>query len=326
MHVDRSRFRVASPDSRAQFADRSANAGYVRRPVAVSRVIDINAPLPTPTMPQQVQQPQPVSPVLQPTPQPIVQHAPRITAQPQTTFTQTATQLVEQPTESKRQKTKRNKSTVVLYAMATILLIAGIAVSVNGFIVNRHVSATVAHLSAASNGANDDKEPPPSTVKPTDTDVKNYTVAANMARYISIPKIDVFARVLSMGVTNKNQLRAPGNVYDAGWYNGSSLPGLPGASLIDGHVSSWSTHGVFYGLNKLAAGDEIQITKGDGQVLTYQVVKAEIKPSDKVDMASLLVSQDTAKPGLNLISCAGDVVPGTNEFDKRIIVYATLKL
>jgi len=33
---------------------------------------------------------------------------------------------------------------------------------------------------------------------------------------------------------------------------------------------------------------------------------------------------DPAKPGLNLISCVGDVIPGTSEFNERIVVFATL--
>jgi LPXTG-site transpeptidase (sortase) family protein len=128
-----------------------------------------------------------------------------------------------------------------------------------------------------------------------------------------------------MGVSTKNQLQAPGNVYDAGWYNASAQPGQPGAMLIDGHISSWTTQGVFYGLNKLKAGDAITITRGDGQKFTYGVVKVATVDAKSVDMSSLLVSADTAKPGLNLISCSGDVIPGSNEFDKRITVYATLQ-
>jgi len=126
-------------------------------------------------------------------------------------------------------------------------------------------------------------------------------------------------------VTSSNQLKAPGNVYDAGWYNSSAQPGQPGGMLLDGHISSWTTKGVFYGLNKLVSGDPIVITRGDGQTFTYKVVKTQLYDSDKVDMASLLVSQDTSKPGLNLISCSGEVIPGSSEFDKRLVVYAVMQ-
>ena len=216
----------------------------------------------------------------------------------------------------------RSKRPFLLYAMAAAVFVIGVTVSLNGLRANRQVAAQAKHLSGSSTDASDDNGGHPSTSKPADADVKNYVVAPNLPRYIDIPKLTVHARVLSMGVTSKNQLKAPGNVYDAGWYNASAQPGQPGAMLVDGHISSWSTKGVFYGLNKLVAGDPITITRGDGKTFTYTVVKTTVVYADSVDMGSLMVSQNTGKPGLNLISCSGDVVPGTNEFDKRIIVYA----
>jgi len=219
-------------------------------------------------------------------------------------------------------KKKRNRQTHLLYAMAGLLFLVGVAVSLNGLRANRQVSAQVKQISSQSDTGNSDKTTAPSTAKPSDTEVAGYAVAPNLPRYIDIARLSVHARIKSMGVNSKNQLQSPGNVYDAGWYNASAQPGQPGAMLVDGHISSWTTQGVFYGLNKLVAGDVINITRGDSKVFTYKVVKTEVDDVNNVDMASLLVSQDTAKPGLNLISCSGDVIPGTNEFNKRIIVYA----
>lgn len=199
--------------------------------------------------------------------------------------------------------------------------------SLNGLRANKQVAAQVTHLQHEQSGGTDDAtaDTPPSTDRPSSNAVASYSVAPNLPRYIDIPKLQVHARVLSMGVDSKNQLRAPGNVFDAGWYNASAQPGQPGAMLVDGHISSWTTKGVFYGLNKLKAGDQIAITRGDNQKFTYTVVKTQTYDAKSVDMASLLVSQNTAKPGLNLISCSGDVIPGTSEFDKRIVVYAVMQ-
>lgn len=219
----------------------------------------------------------------------------------------------------------KQKRPVFLYSMAAIIFIVGVAVSLNGLRANRQVAAQVQHLAAQGDSSSDDNGSHPSTKKPSEADISGYAVAPNLPRYIDIAKLSVHARVLSMGVTSKNQLKAPGNVYDAGWYNASAQPGQPGAMLLDGHVSSWTAKGVFYGLPKLKVGDPIVITRGDGKKFTYTVVKSEIDAADKVDMASLLVSQDTNKPGLNLISCSGDVIPGTNEFNKRIVVYAVMQ-
>jgi len=220
-----------------------------------------------------------------------------------------------------------HRQSKLLYAMAGVIFILGLAVSLSSLLTNHRVAAQVKQLSSqdgAANSSSGAKPRPPSVVKPSATSIASYKVAPNLPRYIDITKLSVHARVLSMGVQNSGALATPNNVFDAGWYNASAQPGQSGAVLIDGHISSWSTHGVFYGLNKLIAGDAITITRGDGRTFTYKVVKIQLSAAASVDMGSLLVSQDTSKPGLNLITCSGDVIPGTNEFDKRLVVYAVM--
>jgi sortase (surface protein transpeptidase) len=92
--------------------------------------------------------------------------------------------------------------------------------------------------------------------------------------------------------------------------------------LIDGHVSSWKAHGIFYGLNTLVAGDAIQVERGDGTIFTYKVVKSQVYSYTKVDMTAALAPINSHKPGLNLITCTGDVVAGTSEFSERMVVFA----
>ena len=150
-----------------------------------------------------------------------------------------------------------------------------------------------------------------------------YTVAPNLPKYLIIPKLNVDARVLSVGVTSKGAVGAPENIYDTAWYNESAEPGQPGAMLIDGHISSWTAHGVFYGLSRLSPGDTIRVERGDKTMFSYSVVKTVIYPSNNVDMKAALAPVVTGQPGLNLISCTGDVIPETNSFSERIVVFAT---
>lgn len=141
---------------------------------------------------------------------------------------------------------------------------------------------------------------------------------------LNIPKLNVTAIVRRLGTTPSGEMVTPDNVYDAGWYQGSSRPGQPGAMVLDGHISSWTTHGIFYGLNTLRPGDAIHITRGDGSIVTYLVSKSITYNADQVDMAAVFAPVAKNRPGLNLVSCTGDVVAGTNEFDKRIVIFATL--
>jgi len=148
-------------------------------------------------------------------------------------------------------------------------------------------------------------------------------VAPTLPRYLIIPKLGVDARILAVGVTANGALGTPANVFDTDWYDESAQPGQEGAMLIDGHISSWTTRGVFYGLNTLLPGDMIDIQGGNGAIFTYKVVKTQIYDANNVDMGAALSPIDPTKPGLNLISCTGDVISGTSKFNERIIVFAT---
>jgi sortase (surface protein transpeptidase) len=123
-------------------------------------------------------------------------------------------------------------------------------------------------------------------------------------------------------VSKTGALETPANVYDTAWFNQSALPGQPGAMLIDGHVSSWTTHGVFYGLKTLVAGDTIEVQRGDGTDFMYKVVRTQVYSAFSVDMKAALAPIVAGRSGLNLITCTGEVIPGTNEFNQRVMVFA----
>lgn len=209
--------------------------------------------------------------------------------------------------------------------LSNVLVAAGLAVllvGVLGIFQDRHTNAAVvkqakqAIQSAKKTGL---PSPAPSTTAPA---TSNYQVAADHPRFLNIPKLSVHARVLSVGLTKDGSINSPGNIYDTAWYSGSALPGGPGATLIDGHISSWTSRGVFYGLNKLVPGDQIQLQRGDGQAFNYRVITVKTYAADAVDMNAALSPITPGKPGLNLISCSGDVLAGTNDFNQRIVVFA----
>lgn len=166
-------------------------------------------------------------------------------------------------------------------------------------------------------------QPAVASAKPKAQEVATYTVALDVPKFIAIPKINLDkARVRGLGIGKKNQVAVPDNIYDAGWYNASAKPGQAGAMFIYGHISNWDAHGLFYDLKKLKQGDTITITRGDDKTFTYRVVAAEQYLADAVPMDKVLAPIDT-RPGLNLMTCAGSLVKGTNEFSERLVVYTT---
>lgn len=230
----------------------------------------------------------------------------------------------------KRHRLPSLRAHSAILIMACAVFAIGIGVSWQTFRTNNQATASVAALAVKENskpgGGNGElsgsSAAVPSTTKPAVSSVAAYRVRPEAPRFIKITKLGVNARVKELGVLRDGSMGAPSNVYDAGWFNQSALPGQTGAMLIAGHVSSWTTKGIFYGIKTLVAGDKVEVERGDGQKFSYTIVSSETFDADKVDMVKALTSVRPGQPGLNLITCAGKVKPGTNEFDKRTIVYA----
>lgn len=203
----------------------------------------------------------------------------------------------------------------LLWLGAIIVFLAGIWIAWSQQAANKNAEGST------SQNINDTPNEP-STDKPDRSEFDAYQAAPDAPRYIFIPKLAVEAMIKPMGLTAQNQIEAPVNVFHAGWYTKSAKPGQQGAMVVDGHVSSRHTQGIFSRLNDLKDGDSIIIVRGDNQKVNYKVVKSQVYDADKVDMVAALKSVNSQKPGLNLITCAGSVIKGTNQFDKRIIVFA----
>lgn len=223
-------------------------------------------------------------------------------------------------------KLRAHKLQITLLSIALLMIGFGSYVTLMGWneqkVAQIQANKLTAQVNSAVTSSKNSSSSPPSTVKPTPNTIASFIVAPNLPRYLNIPKLGVHARVFSVGLTRSGSLETPHNIYDTDWYDESSLPGQPGAMLIDGHVSSWTAHGVFYGIKTLLPGDLLQIVRGDGQIFNYKVVKTQIYNANNVNMAAALSSIIPGKPGLNLITCTGDVIPGTNDFNERVVVYS----
>lgn len=220
---------------------------------------------------------------------------------------------------------------LVLQTMAVIVFIIGLSVSVRTEYANRQTSAQVSALSQqAENGGgngsadvrNSGASDVPITTKPSQRAIDNYVVTSDLPRYLSISKLRVKARVLQVGVKTDGSLDTPRNIYDTGWYTGSAKPGRYGATVIDGHVQGFTKQGVFYRLKDLRPGDTMTIEKGDGQAVKYRVVQSQTYSAKAVDMQKVIKPITPGKSGLNLITCAGKVKTGTNDYTHRLVVFA----
>lgn len=223
-------------------------------------------------------------------------------------------------------RTAKNKivmTSKITGILAVVVLLVGAMIAWKQYQGNK--AAMEASRTTSVNAPYADESTPPSTDKPGKNEFDSYKVAADAPRYIFIPKISVEAIVKPMGLDGKGRIGAPANVHHAGWFTGSAKPGQPGAMIVDGHLSSWETAGIFYDLKKLKTGDIITIERGDGKKFDYKVAKTQTYAADNVDMGAVLQPINPGKFGLNLITCAGNVIKGTNDFDKRLVVFAEQK-
>lgn len=168
-------------------------------------------------------------------------------------------------------------------------------------------------------------EPASVAIKPSPEAVAKYEVAPDLPKYINLPSIKVNqVRIVQLGVTKDDKIAAPTNIFDAGWYKGSAKPGGDGAMFIYGHISSWEANGAFHDLKKLKPGDTVTVIRGDNQEFSYRVVKLKTYPASNVPMNDVLNPVTAGVQGLNLMTCAGQVIKGTNDFTERLVVYTSL--
>lgn len=230
-------------------------------------------------------------------------------------------QVVGRPKVAKRRKrTAGGLQGKILTAMAVVLFLCGLGVGGLQFKTNQQVKGQVKVLAAQTSDSGALSGEVPSEDKPTGN-ITQYKVAPLSPKLLRIGKINVETRIARLGVGANNELKAPANIHDAGWYEGSARPGEAGAVLLDGHVHGPTLPGVFANLKKLAVGDKISVERGDGKQFTYRVVRKESYDVDKVDMGAAFSSAQPGKPGLNMITCDGSFDKAGN-YNKRLVVFA----
>ncbi|CAN5150666.1 hypothetical protein BH09PAT3_BH09PAT3_2110 [soil metagenome] len=279
------------------------------------------------TKPQPTGQYTPTQPVALIRPEPV--HQPPVivkTPDVQQAVQQDSAEIPQHPTPKARRQFRYSKMQMAMTAMAGLVFLVGLTVSVSTLQTNQSVTSKVQALSEKTEGsAAEGDADTPSEDKPNSKAIASYAVAPTLPRYIKIPKLGVSARIKGLSVTSKGDLQAPNSVHDAGWYTSSARPGDgagSGAMLVDGHVHGPTIPGIFNKLKTLNTGDTIQIVRGDSKVFTYKVVNTQNYDAEKLDMSMMLGSVQPGKAGLNLITCGGAYNKATGHYEERTVVFA----
>lgn len=139
-----------------------------------------------------------------------------------------------------------------------------------------------------------------------------------------IPSIELNAEFSQKAVPTDGQMPNPNGPEDVVWYDFSQWPGLGGIPtkggniVMAGHVD-YINYGpaVFWRLDELKPGDEIQIQLVDGTTATYRVEFNKVVDPGDADWSGLV--QATADESVTLITCSGEFEAG--HYSNRQIVW-----
>jgi sortase A len=136
-----------------------------------------------------------------------------------------------------------------------------------------------------------------------------------------IPKIEVDAPVVTLGVDDQGIMQSPKTAFEVAWYNFSAQPGTGGNAVFSGHVDFASVGAaVFWDLRELGPGDLVEVRLADGTVYQYLVVSNVSYASDDAPIADIV--GPTGKDTVTIITCTGTFNREVHQYSHRLVVRA----
>jgi hypothetical protein len=141
---------------------------------------------------------------------------------------------------------------------------------------------------------------------------------------LAIRSIKLVAWIDQVGLTPDSTVETPSFAHPerAAWYRLGPSPGEPGPAVILGHVDTKDDVAVFFYLSRVRPGDEVEITRADGQVVTFIVDRLAQFP--KTTFPTDQVYGAVSYPALRLITCGGQFDRRTGNYVDNIVVFAHL--
>jgi LPXTG-site transpeptidase (sortase) family protein len=209
---------------------------------------------------------------------------------------------------------KKNKKTIIILVLS--LLVLGIF----GVVFAQKIYfAPTDKIALPDNIENKYINRIPSTTKiVTDTGVKS--IEESFSRRLTIPTLNINAKIQDVGITNKGNMSTPNNFFDVGLYKYGPLPGEVGSAVIDGHVNNgFGFNAVFGNLKNIKVGDDIYVEIEKGTKVHFVVTSTSIY---NYNAPAREVFEQSDGSYLKLITCTGNWVQALRTHDKRLVVNA----
>lgn len=171
--------------------------------------------------------------------------------------------------------------------------------------------------SAVSSRATPHRSTPPPSPSPS-------TAALDWARPVRvvIPSLDVSATLESLDADATGAMQVPRDPAQAGWFTPAPPPGMPGVSVIAGHVTWDRVPAVFFRLGDLRAGDKVLVERADRVTAVFKVDRIGQFAKDSFPTEQVYRQVDDAE--LRLITCGGRYDEATHSYLSNVIVWARM--
>ena len=159
----------------------------------------------------------------------------------------------------------------------------------------------------------------------TSTIQASYAFEENLPpTHLVIPSLDLNAAIQAVGVTADGSMDVAHSYSEVGWYKYGPIPGAPGDAVIEGHLDTKiSPYAVFYNLNKLRPGDDVQIIDAAGRTADFVVTGSKSYPynTTTTEIFGTSAGQDAGESYLNLVTCTGAWIKSKKIYDERLVVF-----
>lgn len=139
---------------------------------------------------------------------------------------------------------------------------------------------------------------------------------------LRIPAIGVDSRLVDLGIDESGAMDTPEPEQFAGWFTPSPPPGIPGSTVIAGHVSWDEQPSVFFRLGDLRRGDRVEVRRADGVRTVFAVTRLGTFPKDEFPREQ--VFDQPAQSELRLITCGGEFDAAGGRHLSNVIVWARM--
>ena len=164
-------------------------------------------------------------------------------------------------------------------------------------------------------------ETPGLTQVPVESQGDSRLAALDIDRVV-IPAIDVDAPIVVLGVHPDGTMASPSGPDAVAWYTFSAKPGQIGNVVLSGHLD-YINYGaaVFWRLNELRPGDELQLVLEDDTLVRYVV--ESLNEYDETTAPVQDIVGPTATESITLITCSGSFDPSNLHYNRRLVVRGT---